>query len=52
MKAHFSHEGSENPYEKYDGAQDLDDNNLGPEKEAMEVKRLFAAGRPEVESSL
>jgi len=40
------------PNEKYDGAQNLDSDKLGVEKKAVEVERLLAARRPEIEGGL
>jgi hypothetical protein len=44
MEAHFSQEGPEDPYEKYDGTQNFDDHNLDGEKKAMKVERLLTGG--------
>jgi hypothetical protein len=48
-RTHLPQEGAKKPYKKDDGGQDLDDDNFRSENEAMQVERLLAAGRPEVE---
>jgi hypothetical protein len=48
-RTHLSQEGAKKPYKKDDGGQDLDDDNSRSENEPMQVERLLAAGRPEVE---
>ncbi len=50
MEAHLSQKDAENPYQENDGAQDLHDDNLGGEKEAMEIKRLFGSKGSEIET--
>jgi|GEM_PF-5491990 len=43
METHLSQESPENPYQKNDGAQDLDDDDFGGEKKAVEIKGLFCS---------
>jgi hypothetical protein len=45
VQAHLSQEGTENPYEEHDCAQDFDDDDLALEKEAVKVKAPFGATR-------